>query len=119
MLSVIVFDAVASSAALLIGFDYGYAVIGSCVLYVAFGFLASRARTVGFATVVGVLIGLTDATLGWAVSWAIGPGRLEAGMLTPWTWVNAASLVVALAAICALLGAVIARYTQVGRRSEH
>lgn len=108
--AVIVFDAIASLASMSIGFDYMYSAFGSLLLYGAFGYWAGRVLTIPIATVVGALMGLTDASLGWAVSWILGPGRWEAGLLSPTTWVLTALQVVAVAALCGLLGGVLGKY---------
>jgi hypothetical protein len=118
MISVVVFDAIASLASLAIGFNYEYSAFGSLVLYCAFGYWGSRVRTIAFAPFVGALMGLTDASLGWAVSWILGPGRWEPGLLTLPTWALLALQVTAVAAFCALLGGVVGRYVRRGKRSE-
>ncbi len=56
----------------------------------------------------------SDATLGWAVSWAIGPSRLAAGTLTLSVWLYTATFVVGLGAIYGLIGGGIGALT--GRR---
>ena len=118
MIAVVVFDAIASLASLAIGFNYEYSAFGSMVLYCAFGYWASRVRTILFALIVGALMGLVDASLGWAVSWILGPGRWEPGVLTLPTWALIALQVTAVGALCALLGGVVGRYMPRGKRGE-
>ena len=118
MIAVVVFDAIASLASLAIGFNYEYSAFGSMVLYCAFGYWASRVRTILFALIVGALMGLGDASLGWAVSWILGPGRWEPGLLTLPTWALIALQITAVAAICALLGGVARRYMPRGKRTQ-
>lgn len=113
-LAVIVFDAVASVASLALGFPYTYAAFGSAVLYIAFAFFAARKFGFLAAVLFGFAMGITDATLGWAVSWAIGPGRLAASTLTLSVWLYTATFVVVLAAMYGLVGGGIGAIT--GRR---
>jgi len=115
---VVVFDAIASLASLAIGFNYEYSAFGSLVLYGAFGYWASRVRTILFALIAGALMGLADASLGWAVSWILGPGRWGPGALTLPTWALIALQVTVVAALCALLGGVVGKYLPRGKRSE-
>lgn len=103
-LAVLVFDAIASAASLALGFPYPQAAMGSTALYAAFAYYGGRKLGLVAAVLLGATMGLTDATLGWAVSWAIGPGRLPPGTLTPSMWLFAAAYVVALGAVCGLLG---------------
>ena len=118
MFAVVVFDAIASLASLAIGFNYEYSAFGSLLLYCVFGYWASSVRTILFASIVGALMGLTDASLGWAVSWILGPGRWEPGLLTLPTWALIALQITAVAAICALLGGVVRRYMPRRKRSQ-
>lgn len=113
-LAVIVFDGVASVASLALGFPYTYAAFGSAVLYIAFAFFAARKFGFLAAVLFGFAMGITDATLGWAVSWAIGPGRLAASTLTLSVWLYTATFVVVLAAMYGLVGGGIGAIT--GRR---
>jgi hypothetical protein len=118
MASVVVYDALASLASLGIGFSYAYSAFGSLVLYCAFGYWASRVRSILFAATVGALMGLADATLGWAVSWVLGPGRWEVGTLSVPAWALVALQVGAVATLAALVGGVVGRHVLRGQRHE-
>jgi hypothetical protein len=59
-------------------------------------------------------MGLIDATIGWAISWAIGPGRTPDGTLPLPRWIAAAALVMLTASICAAVGGFGARFTASG-----
>lgn len=108
VLGVVAFDAVASLAARQLGFPYPRAAFGSWALYATLGFLATRAGAgVTGGALVGAAAGLADATLGWAASWIIGPGRLPAGTLTPARWAVAAMIVVTTAVVLATLGGAV------------
>ena len=118
MAAVIAFDAIASLSSVGLGFDYRYAALGSIALYGVFGYWTGRDSSIYFGPLVGAFMGLTDATLGWLVSWIVGPGRLEPGALTPQAWLVVAAQVIAVAALCALVGSVVGRYVPKRGRSE-
>jgi hypothetical protein len=76
--AVVLFDVVASVLAERLDFDYGVLAPISYVIYACFAFLAGRLQRSRLAgTIVGGVLALTEATIGWAVSWWIGPGALE------------------------------------------
>jgi len=81
-------------------------------LYVIIGFVAGVSvldpRYVG---AIGALTGLVEATLGWAITWRIGPGRIEGA--TTGAKVVAALSMVAWGFGLSLIGYVI--FTQVAR----
>lgn len=110
-LTVVVFDALASLASRATGIAYGSASVGSWLLYAGFGYLAARAvpgAPVRAAVLTGLMLGVTDATLGWATSWALGPGRVPGG-LSARQWLATFVIVAATAAGIAALGGVFAR----------
>ncbi len=76
--AIVIFDAIAASAAKAFDFDYALAVFGSFFIYGVVGRLMSSTggdlRASAFA---GAAVALIEATAGWAVSAAIGPGRIE------------------------------------------
>jgi hypothetical protein len=74
-LAIVAFDLLASVASRGIGFRYSYATVGSWLIYAAFGFVIGRRADVGVASIGVAVIAGTEATIGWAPSWAIGPGR--------------------------------------------
>ena len=114
--TVVVFDAVSATASRLVGFPYGRGVIGSFLIYAATGYFVAKAglrHRLRAAALAGAILGLTDATLGWAVSWAIGPGRPATG-LTPAMWLIVAALVMVGAAVLATVGGVAARWRRSG-----
>jgi len=112
-LSVIAFDAVASTASLALGFPYSYASIGSAVLYITFAYFAARMFGFKVALLLGAVMGITDATIGWAVSWAIGPGRVPID-LTPSVWFYTALFAATLGVIYGLIGGGVS--SLIGRR---
>lgn len=110
--AVIAYDAAASTASLAFGFSYAYAGVGSILIYAASGFFAARTRTLWFSLLVGVIAGVADATVGWGVSWAVGPGRPPSGSLTFTGWLATVASVVVLASVCAGIGGVVGRFTR-------
>ena len=113
--AVVVFDAVASFASLAIGFNYAHSVFGSAVLYVVFAYFCAKRFGFWRAVLLGAAMGLTDATLGWAISWAVGPGRPTEGTLAPSVFVLTAIAVVVLGALLGLIGGGIGAFAN--RRS--
>lgn len=108
--TVVAFDALASVGSLRLGFPYTRAVVGSWLIYAAVGFFAGRTDGDLFvAAMAGVVMGMVDATAGWAVSWYLGPGRVPGGALSVGRWAGAALLVAVGAGCVGLLGGVLAR----------
>jgi hypothetical protein len=110
--SIVLFDAVASMASRQLGFPYTKAVVGSYVIYAIGGFLAARRAHLAFAAQLGAMLGLVDATLGWAVSSAIGPALPPMPKLTIASWVVVCIVVVLTSSLCALVGGAIGRATR-------
>lgn len=109
-IAVVSFDLLAALAARRFGFPYVRASIGSCVVYLAVGFIAGRSARVDQAKVgalAAIVAGIADASVGWAVSWAVGPGRAASGTLSPGEWMLAAAIVVVFAAAIGYLGGVL------------
>ena len=111
-LAVIGYDCMASVASLMLGFQYGYAAFGSALIYGVTGYFAARTSTFALSFLVGISAGLVDATVGWGVSWAIGPGRRPNNSISFSQWSFAAMSVTAMAVICATVGGLIARMLQ-------
>lgn len=111
-LAIVAFDALAAWGSLALPFPYFYAMIGSCLLYGVFGFIGARRSGFGRALALGAWVGVVDASLGWAVSVAIGAGPLPQGPLTFGTWLPVGALVATVAMVCAGVGAGIGLVTQ-------
>lgn len=114
---VVVFDLLASFASQSMGFAYGWASIGSYIIYFLIGLLAARsavANPVRAAAAVTAIAGLADASLGWWISWQIGPGKPAPDfVMTPARWVTTALIVVGLAAAVGAVGGLVGRRTKV------
>jgi hypothetical protein len=116
-ISVLVFDLIAASASRFFGFPYVRATIGSFLIYGAVGYVVARTatqNTLPSVLLAGMVIGLIDATLGWGVSWFVGPGRPKT-QLTPARWFMTALIVMATSSLLAITGAAIARLVSAKR----
>lgn len=111
--AVLVFDLVASLAARRFGFPYTRAGIGSYILYLIIGYLAARGALrdpLRTAATASAIAGFADASLGWAISWRLGVGKLpDDVVLTPRRWVSTAVVVVMLAVAVGTLGGLVGR----------
>jgi hypothetical protein len=96
-LAVIVFDTVGSLASRCLGFKYKSLIFGSWLLYAAVGFFVGRHSELLSCAIAGGFVGLVDATVGWAISWWIGPGRPTVEL--------SASAAMSMVLIVALIGA--------------
>jgi hypothetical protein len=100
----------ASLASQRLGFAYARASFGSYLIYLAIGFVAARgaaANAVAVAALTSAVAGFVDASMGWALSWRIGPGRLPGGAsLTIGRWIATAAFVIALAAAVGAVGGI-------------
>lgn len=118
--AVIAFDLAMSLASKMLRLPYGWGMVGSTVIYFAVGMLVTRSRDVQhpFRHVVAVaaLVALVDASLGWAISWQVGPGRPDTP-LTAVVWLWTALFVMIVAIVTALLGGVAGRLLPPRRRS--
>lgn len=80
----VAFDAVAAWAARTFGFDYAAAAWGSFLIYVAVGYAAGRETdSLRISAIAGAAVALVEATIGLAVAWAIGPGRIDGAGALP------------------------------------
>ncbi|MEP7002089.1 MAG: hypothetical protein ABI969_16490 [bacterium] len=108
--AVILFDAIASIASRALGFPYARASVGSYFLYLAIGFAAGRHAATSRArsgAIAAAIAGFADVSVGWAVSWQIGPGRPPSGMITPMQWWLVAVFVLLFAAAIGFFGGVV------------
>jgi hypothetical protein len=105
----VAFEAVASTIAHITGIAYAWFVIPQFAMYFVMGFILLRAAKLPVRGVMGVVTcaAFANATLGWWVSWQVGPGRV-----TPFTLPSAIFAIVLGVAACALsatLGTVAAQ----------
>src|SRR5262245_7743829 len=81
VVAVLVLDTIGSFASLRFGFNYGSLSVVSWILRIGTGFFAARYGSIALAIFAGGFLAFIDATLGWYISWVIGPGRPK-GRLT-------------------------------------
>ncbi|SRR5258707_10342379 len=74
-IAVLVLDTIGSFASRRFGFNYGSLRVISWVLRIGTGFFAARYGSISLSVLVGGIVAFIDATLGWYISWIIGPGR--------------------------------------------
>jgi hypothetical protein len=109
--AVIVFDVAASIASRAFSFPYTKASIGSFAIYFAVGYFAARATDqsrVWAALLADVFVGFTDGTIGWAVSFLIGPGRPKTE-LTFGRWLFSCGFVILTAVILGVVASLFVR----------
>lgn len=107
--TVLVFDAVASLASKGLGFPYGYASIGSVLIYATVGYFAFRRWGLIRAVGAAVLVELVDATLGLFIAWQIGPGALPIDQVSTPVIATILVFILIFGVLCALVGSAIAR----------
>jgi hypothetical protein len=116
-ISVLLFDIVASLASRSSGIPYVYASVGSFLIYATIGYLVFSRRGLEAAVGAALLVELVDATLGWFISWQIGPGALSILLFTqPIVLVAIIVAILLFAVISAVIGASVARAIN-GRRA--
>src|SRR5258707_8094216 len=74
-IAVLVLDTIGSFASRRFGFNYGSLRVISWVLRIGTGFFAARYGGISLSVLVGGIVAFIDATLGWYISWIIGPRR--------------------------------------------
>jgi hypothetical protein len=72
---VILFDTFASIASASFQLDYSLFSVGSFLIYAVIGYGGAKSGNLTMAVLAAAIVGLIDSTLGWYVSWIIGPGR--------------------------------------------
>ena len=79
---------------------------GDFLIYAATGFALARRRGVFAGPVGGAAIAAIDATLGWTISWWIGPGRPPGGFAHPAMVAVTIPIVIVIGGLLGLLGGV-------------
>jgi hypothetical protein len=112
MFAVLAFDTIASYASLILGFPYENASIGSILIYGAIGYICFRCCGFLKALTAALLVEIIDSTLGWYLSWVIGPGALPPEQTNNTTIGITIIMVMIFAVVCSALGAGAARLVQ-------
>ena len=106
-IAVVLYDTAGSFLSRFLGFNYAWLTIGSILIYGTAGILAERDSLL-VGVLAAVAVGVIDGTVGWYISWVIGPGRPKEG-LTAGTVISAIIFVATLSAISGTVGALVAR----------
>jgi hypothetical protein len=77
--AIVLFDTIGSVAALVLQFDYPSLSPISFAIYAVIGYMTARGSIFKYGVLGAAVVAFVDATIGWAISWAIGPGRLPGG----------------------------------------
>ena len=109
VVAVLIFDTAASFASLWFGFPYEDAVFGSILVYSTIGYLGFRGAGLKSSVGAALLVELVDVTLGWGISWWIGPGALTEGQWMAPLIAVAIVFVFIFSVFCACVGAGVAR----------
>jgi len=75
VLAVLTLDTIGSIASRQFGFHYGSLSVISWLIRIAVVFLSARYGSLSLSFLTGGSVAFIDATLGWYISWIIGPGR--------------------------------------------
>jgi hypothetical protein len=114
--AIVAFDAVASIISRMTGFDYTNFAYGSYLIQAAAGFFGRRSGLSFWgATLLGTWVGLVEATAGWAVSWWIGPGRVEGPVATE-VLIGIVLYVAIGATVLGALGSIVGGFTRASER---
>lgn len=111
-IAVVVLDVTAAIASRMLDFPYTWAAWGSYLVYGTTGYFVGRQFSVARAAIAGVVLGLVDATLGWAAASALKANYTPIPELTPIMWLLIAINVVIGSAIIATIGGAAGRIIQ-------
>jgi hypothetical protein len=107
--AILLFDAGGAMASLVLGFPYALLSLGSFLIQATVGFLATRASSLRVGVAVATGVAAVESTIGWSISWAIGPGRPATELRSVGLVIAAAIIVTVTGTICGLLGGGLAR----------
>jgi hypothetical protein len=109
IVGVIVLDALTSVASRTIGFPYSLAGVVTIAIYCATGFYATRYANLKVGLLASAIVGFVDSTVGWAISWIIGPGRPEGKTTATGGLVLTIASVILVATISGLFGGILSK----------
>ena len=107
----IVFDGIWSIVARAKGYTYSKGMWVSFLIYAIAGGVAMQNGDFNSGLIAGIGVAAIDATIGWWLSWVIGPGRLPETIskeARPTAIVKAIVMVILLGALFGMVGAFIA-----------
>jgi hypothetical protein len=106
---IVAFDVLGSFGSIILGFSYSSLSIGSFIIYVGAGFFAAKYGGIKAGVLGGTTTAFVEATVGWAASWAIGPGRPPDGYTGAGSVIFAGVAVIFFGALFGLVGAGIGK----------
>jgi hypothetical protein len=104
---VLLFDTIGSLVSKHFRFPYARLASGSHMIWTGVGAFAAFSALdalVARAAIAGWVVGLVDATLGWWISWQIGPGRPLAQLPRPLTRSRLATISILVSVRAAIFG---------------
>jgi hypothetical protein len=108
-LAIILFDTLGALASRTLAFSYYSLAPASYLIYAGAGFFGARRAGWAGACFAGAITGVAESTIGWGISWAIGPGRPPGGYTGFGPLLFTIILVTALAAVLGCVGGLVAR----------
>ena len=72
---IVAYDFLSALMSTATGIQYGFFSVGSFILYTVFGILVGLNSKWFLGLFAGAVMGLVEATIGWTVSWYMGPGK--------------------------------------------
>lgn len=102
--AVVAFDLLGATASRWLGFPYARLAAGSYAIYTATSVEAAQRGPAWMGIVAGVTVAFVEATIGWAISWWIGPGRPPV-TLSRARMFRIVALVTMIGLVCGMVGA--------------
>jgi len=110
VVAIILFDTLASIVSRVTGLSYHWFALGSALTYGAIGFSIVRAGDSATLYPTLLLVGAAEASVGWYISWQIGPGRPPVDQrVSPGLVLASVGFTLLIAVACGALGARFAR----------
>lgn len=108
--AIVLLDAIGAFVSAQTGVPYEWFFVGSVLIFGLTGAMTYRSagRSLGRAALAALAVGIVDVTLGWWVSWTIGPGHPSFPM-TPLLVTASAAFSACIATVTGAIGALIAR----------
>lgn len=110
---IVAYDTMTALVSAGFGISYGLFSIGSFLIYFLFGLLTALKSRWLVGALAGAVIGFAEATVGWAISWAVGPGKPPVDMDAV-AIIATIALVIPIGAFLGLLGGL---FSLIGRRN--
>lgn len=72
---ILALDTLSAAAARWLKFPYKWSMVGSVAIYVAVGWFTALSSPTARPAMAAAWVGVAESTLGWGISWALGPGK--------------------------------------------